>query len=345
MMIKYRKYIKKNKRTFWELNLNICGMGFYIKTNNERIFLTIKERYFYAIKNGMEKVDFFLNLIFIEDNKKFKLPIYKSKRARLLSFWRYRLYGKILQSSIYKEGDITFCDQEEASFCLWYKKSGIIFVLDPQIINSQWLGYLSDLIILDALRKRGYIVLHASAVAMGKKGIIFPSYSGGGKSTLALFLLENGFNFLSDDTIILRKEKNKFYMYSLSKYLSLRKIDACRYSSRYKVALKKGKVKSNGYKIFFKANELYPNSILERASINLILFPYLDVSGKIKIKKSSVKYTFNKLLQHITFLGVSYRSKKESSILKALAKNISSYNLYIGKELEELPLKIQELIR
>jgi len=345
MMIKWKKYIEENKKSFWKLNLNICRMKFYIKTNNEKVFLMIRERYFYAIKNGGKKVDFFLNLIFIEDKNKFKLPVYKSNRAKLLSSWRYRLDGKVLRSSIYKYGNITFCDQEEASFCFWDKKRGVIFILASDIINSQWLGYLSDLMVLDVLRKRGYITLHASAVTIGKKGIIFPAYSGGGKSTLALFLLENGSNFLSDDIIILRKERKKFYMYSLSNYLSLKKIDAYHYSSRYKAFLKKGKVKSNGYKIFFRANELYPNSILDRASVNLILFPHLYTSGKIKIKKLSVKYTFNKLLQHATFLGISYKNKKVSSLLKALAENTKSYNFYIGRKLDELSGKIQELIR
>jgi hypothetical protein len=63
------------------------------------------------------------------------------------------------------------------------------------------------------------IFIHASAVKFKNKGFLFCGRSGAGKSTLAkLWQREEGVTILNEDRIILRKLKEKYYIYSCPWY-------------------------------------------------------------------------------------------------------------------------------
>ncbi len=65
---------------------------------------------------------------------------------------------------------------------------------------------------------RTYVLLHASGVSKEKKGLGFAGFAGRGKSTLALQLVGEGLDFVSNDRLLLRKEDRKdIRMYGVPK--------------------------------------------------------------------------------------------------------------------------------
>jgi len=66
------------------------------------------------------------------------------------------------------------------------------------------------------LLKKGVSVVHASAIGRNGKCILFPARSGGGKTTVALSLLEEGFSYLGDNYIILHKGIARNYISPLN---------------------------------------------------------------------------------------------------------------------------------
>ena len=54
------------------------------------------------------------------------------------------------------------------------------------------------------LQAKNICLLHASCAALNGKGVIFSGKSGNGKSTSALALLNNGFDYIADDEVLLR---------------------------------------------------------------------------------------------------------------------------------------------
>ncbi len=58
------------------------------------------------------------------------------------------------------------------------------------------------------LRQRGYLLLHASAVAVANEGVLFLGSSGWGKSTMAAALHSRGHALVTDDVAVLRVEEN-----------------------------------------------------------------------------------------------------------------------------------------
>lgn len=69
-----------------------------------------------------------------------------------------------------------------------------------QVINfaiSQYMGWLLD---------RGWRLCHAAGVARDGRGLAISAASGGGKSTLALHLVSRGWDFVSNDRLLLKAE-------------------------------------------------------------------------------------------------------------------------------------------
>jgi HprK-related kinase B len=55
------------------------------------------------------------------------------------------------------------------------------------------------------LRREGYVALHASAVSADGLAIVFAGNSGSGKSSAALAMMNQGFDFVSNDRVFLRR--------------------------------------------------------------------------------------------------------------------------------------------
>ncbi len=62
---------------------------------------------------------------------------------------------------------------------------------------------LFTLPLLEVLKRRGIYGVHAAGVAHGDRGILLAGGTGAGKTTLALTLVQAGFDFLGDDMLFL----------------------------------------------------------------------------------------------------------------------------------------------
>jgi len=82
---------------------------------------------------------------------------------------------------------------------------------DNQVINfliSQYITWLMH---------KGSALCHASALSKNGEGFAIAAFSGGGKSTLALHLMREGLNFVSNDRTLIEKCKNGVYMNGVPK--------------------------------------------------------------------------------------------------------------------------------
>jgi hypothetical protein len=72
----------------------------------------------------------------------------------------------------------------------------ILVLDDPESLADRAYEHILDSIVA---KIRSHILIHASVVSWNGHGIIFPAYSGHGKTTLILELVRRGFKFLSDE--------------------------------------------------------------------------------------------------------------------------------------------------
>ncbi len=62
---------------------------------------------------------------------------------------------------------------------------------------------------IEVLLRRGGLLCHASAVTRGNQGVVIAGRPGAGKSTAALRLMERGFDFVSNDRLVLQHERGR----------------------------------------------------------------------------------------------------------------------------------------
>lgn len=70
--------------------------------------------------------------------------------------------------------------------------------------NPRWMRFLLDTVLWWTALAHGYHVLHASAVEGPDGIVVFAGQTGGGKTTLALELLDRGWKLCSDDIVVLQ---------------------------------------------------------------------------------------------------------------------------------------------
>lgn len=79
------------------------------------------------------------------------------------------------------------------------------------------LSNFTEFLIHLKMTEKGYPLIHASGILIEKKGIIFASRSGGGKTTIVTYLMEKGFKYFGDNFLII----NNNHIYNFLSPLNL----------------------------------------------------------------------------------------------------------------------------
>jgi hypothetical protein len=176
-------------------------------------------------------------------------------------------------------------------------------------------GNIVDFLIHLKLLQKGFSLIHASAVAKNGFGYLLSSRGGGGKTTYALELLENGYDFLGDNYVIINKDTIFSYPTSLSIFTyNLRPSIMGNISSFEKLLLGIKKIIYNltgGYaKIFSKINpKRITNNIIYSSKIGgiILLIPRnvkeYYAAKLIKSDKNTLikKIVYNQMLEFNNF--------------------------------------------
>lgn len=70
--------------------------------------------------------------------------------------------------------------------------------IEPRMLRS----FVQGALLAGVLRQRGLLVLHGSAVSDGERAIAFLGNSGWGKSTLAAYFCQHGYQLITDDVMV-----------------------------------------------------------------------------------------------------------------------------------------------
>ena len=164
-----------------------------------------------------------------------------------------------------------------------------------------------EFLIQYCLLKKGIPVIHASGVSQEGKCVVFPARSGGGKTTVALSLLDKGFSYLSDNYIILDKGTAKNYLSPLNifTYNRLPIIEkALSKKQRLSMFFKKGlyTITKGHFKIFEKINprNIFNDLIANNSPVCLICL--LEVNNtSINGQLSSKRIAKDKLIKKLRY--------------------------------------------
>lgn len=83
---------------------------------------------------------------------------------------------------------------------------------DNQVVN-----FINNRFI-EKMLKSGYLLFHSAAVCANGKGVAMSGFSGMGKSTLALHMMNLGVNFVSNDRLLVKENGDRLEMYGVAKH-------------------------------------------------------------------------------------------------------------------------------
>jgi hypothetical protein len=180
------------------------------------------------------------------------------------------------------------------------------------------LSNFTEFLIHLKMTEKGYPLIHASGVLMENRGIVFASRSGGGKTTIATYLMEKGFKYFGDNFIIINNSQIynflsplNLYKYNLTplikKHLSFKK--------KFSLFIKNFvSLISGGYiKLSTELNlfDIVPEQIAVDGKLDTLLWviPKSDFSVHIISKKELIDHLiYNQQIEfmHMPFLNYLY---------------------------------------
>ncbi|MGH9930086.1 MAG: hypothetical protein ACREA9_12805 [Pyrinomonadaceae bacterium] len=198
-----------------------------------------------------------------------------------------------------------------------------------------------------ALRRAGLFQFHAGCVLPNNssKAILLVGDSGCGKSTLTVTLLRKGWNFVTDDNLMLNESPVGIEAWALRRYFTFAEetLRDCKLTDfQYAIG---GRVPGKEAKVRFYARQAFPGKFVERCLPGAILFP--TVSGETKSRLEPLKQAdaLARLIRQCPWATCdAAAAPAHLRVLSKLAKQTRSYTLFAGRDIFADPAAIAGLM-
>ena len=118
---------------------------------------------------------------------------------------------RILDDTYYIKEDYLYCKGASYKLAKWkleisgFESDNMTIRISSNLIGNMFISPIIDFLIQFKLNEKGYSIVHASCVSRNNHAYLFPAVSGGGKTMVALYFVEKGFNFLGDNFVVLHE--------------------------------------------------------------------------------------------------------------------------------------------
>jgi hypothetical protein len=198
-----------------------------------------------------------------------------------------------------------------------------------------------------ALRRAGLYQFHAGCVLQRAegKGILLVGDSGCGKSTLTATLLSHGWNFVSDDNLMLTDRPTGIVAWALRRYFTFDEptLKACNLL-QFADAVG-GRVPGEREKIRFHARTAFPESFVESCSPGVILFPSIGTEANTRLEPVKQGDALTRLIRQCPWATCDAAvAPQHLQVLARLISQTRSYSIVAGSDVFESPTTIPDLI-
>lgn len=268
----------------------------------------------------------------------------------------------ILENKYYIKKDYFFCNKDIYKFTKWQfelkdiDQEKTIVKIHSNLFGYMWMvGFIIEFLIHYKMNLKGYPIIHASAVGKNNNGVIFSARGGGGKTTIAMKLLENGFEILGDNFVIVNNGRILSYLTPLNifKYnLTPIVYSHLTFKQKFILNLKNilYKVTLNYIKIFTTLNtkKLFPDKLRDEIKLNnvFVIIPSEEYSIDSISKLEFVDYMlYNQKLDTLLFLPYIFEysyifpdsklakhwENYKKNLIDNLSDEIKIYKVQVGK--------------
>lgn len=139
-------------------------------------------------------------------------PVYIAiKKSGLLELLRLMLQPYLVECrhDFVTSGKMVYITEDEKESVIIQDGSSTLHVDKAHVVLE-----LQKLFVKKMQLKAGYYFLHGAVISYNNKGILLLGKSGAGKSTLTAYLCSNGFQYVSDDKVIISGITNEVYPFT-----------------------------------------------------------------------------------------------------------------------------------
>lgn len=210
--------------------------------------------------------------------------------------------------------------------------------------RNSFLGYVMILSLTLLLRADGWFPLHAAGLRHRGHGVLLTAKSGSGKSTAALSLVRNGWEYLSDDTVLLRPEGGRITAYSFRRAFCVDPGTTAHFpelaDGDWPPAL------SNPQKWQIHLEEVYPGTSAPSCTPTVIVLPDLVDARESHVEPAATKAVLEQLISEGAFFLApdSDVADRHLAVLRRLIDQSQAYRLHAGRDVLEAPRTIHTLL-
>jgi hypothetical protein len=198
--------------------------------------------------------------------------------------------------------------------------------------------------LLKLLRRLGYYSLHtACVVAPGGSGILISGASGSGKSTLAVALVREGWNFLSDDAVLLQRKPGRIIALALRKHFHIDADAAPRYSG---LPMSPATADAKGRERYrLHLDHIYPQQETGACLPGVLVFPRIAATDRSSLRPLPASEALKNLLAASGPQLFDRRTMGQHlETLKTLLRQTAVYELDAGRDVYERPGLVADLL-
>jgi hypothetical protein len=210
------------------------------------------------------------------------------------------------------------------------KMKALVFVL-PHFGETEWLADALLQPYFELLRTRGLYGIHSSAVSLSGKGLLIAAEKWSGKSTLAIRLTSEGSAFLSDECCFLRQNASGYELLGFPEPVKLYPPNVADLPEFQFLQL----MVDAGEKIKFPIKRVYPDAVVDAASLQAIIFPHWNGAGKSRLETLAPFDALVRLLP-LTMVQAVYPEVATAHLqfLGDLVEAVPCYSFHLGGDKE-----------
>ncbi|MEW6570518.1 MAG: hypothetical protein AB1390_05015 [Nitrospirota bacterium] len=188
--------------------------------------------------------------------------------------------------------------------------------------------------IVEILKYYGLYFLHAAAVSVDKVAYLFSGDGGSGKTTAALSLVHEGFQYVSDDSLFLRDAKGEIIVSPMYKHFHIDDDLARRFTD---ISGGRSSRILGRTKVPVDVSKFFPGAFIPSLRPDVIIFPKI-ISEETSTLNSITQIEIYKRLLKQTILSVDKNvSCDQLRILEKLVKETRGFELLSGRDVYENP--------
>lgn len=215
--------------------------------------------------------------------------------------------------------------------------------LTPDLAARRYV--LADLLLaplMEMLKHRGYYGLHAATLSRNGTGYLFPATAGQGKTTVALGLLKQRFQYVGDDKVLLREQDGEIAALAFTRRFNIDPDIGDRYRELAFVADLEPLPLCEKRPVDVSA--VYPGSFVPRCRPGFVIHLQRTPGADSRIVPLSRSESFARLIRQ-TILAFDQRvAMRQLALFGRLLERADSYLLYNGDDLYGEPARLVELL-